>query len=189
MAEWKHYPNVNLQLDKTALGIGILLLIFAVLVKIWSPIGPLLSSLKWKRTFLTNRTSSRESQKMPQKVECDLKSTFPTSRRLYASSICPNLPPAIPQKVETARLENPIPVDQPYCEVDGSQTSPTGFTISEIRQIGDFPDYAALSGIPLPEPLVNFDINYAKARPYRPFRWPYHQTMCKPTLVFQNLII
>jgi hypothetical protein len=45
--------------------------------------------------------------------------------------------------------------------------------------MGDFPAYDILSGIPLPEPYVNFDPAKAVPRPYRPFRWAYHQTMCK----------
>lgn len=38
-------------------------------------------------------------------------------------------------------------------------------------------DYFALSGVPAPKPLYDFDIDKAKARPYRPFRWEYHQHM------------
>lgn len=38
------------------------------------------------------------------------------------------------------------------------------------------PDYAALTGVPLPQPL-EIDISQSKPRPYRPFRWQYHQTM------------
>lgn len=49
----------------------------------------------------------------------------------------------------------------------------------------EFPDYFKLSGVPLPEPLVNFSVNEAKPRPYRPFRWPYHQTMCEFPYVFK----
>jgi len=55
----------------------------------------------------------------------------------------------------------------------------TGFTLDEIKRLGDFPDYSALSGIPLPAEYVGFDINKAKARPFRPLRWAYHQTMCE----------
>lgn len=58
-------------------------------------------------------------------------------------------------------------------------TTATGFTVEEIKRLGDFPDYATLSGIPLPSPYTTFDIERAMARPYRPFRWPYHQTMCR----------
>ncbi|KAL0577898.1 hypothetical protein V5O48_004093 [Marasmius crinis-equi] len=38
-------------------------------------------------------------------------------------------------------------------------------------------DYFQLTGVPPPTPLPNFDINKAKPRPYRPFRWEYHQNM------------
>ena len=51
--------------------------------------------------------------------------------------------------------------------------------MDEIKALGDFPDYEALSGVPLPEPYKEFDIKTALPRPYRPFRWQYHQTMCE----------
>lgn len=38
-------------------------------------------------------------------------------------------------------------------------------------------DYFALSGVPPPKPLPDFDIDTAKPRPYRPFRWAYFQHM------------
>ncbi|KAK2467056.1 hypothetical protein APHAL10511_001314 [Amanita phalloides] len=41
----------------------------------------------------------------------------------------------------------------------------------------EWPDYAQLTGVPLPNPLVDFKIDDARPRPYRPFRWEYHQTM------------
>lgn len=56
--------------------------------------------------------------------------------------------------------------------------TPTGFTIDEVRRLGDFPDYSTLSGVPLPQKYEGFNIETAKARPYRPIRWAYHQTMC-----------
>jgi hypothetical protein len=52
----------------------------------------------------------------------------------------------------------------------------------EIQELQDFPDYAALSGIALPDPYLEFDIKKAMPRPYRPFRWAYHQTMCRSRL-------
>ncbi|GAB7348764.1 hypothetical protein MBLNU459_g7493t1 [Dothideomycetes sp. NU459] len=55
--------------------------------------------------------------------------------------------------------------------------TPTGFSVAEIKALGDFPDYAALSGVPLPNAYPEFDINTAMPRPYRPIRWAYHQTM------------
>ncbi|PFH49110.1 hypothetical protein AMATHDRAFT_76391 [Amanita thiersii Skay4041] len=38
-------------------------------------------------------------------------------------------------------------------------------------------NYAQLTGVPLPRPLPNFDVTKAVPRPYRPFRWEYHQTL------------
>lgn len=45
------------------------------------------------------------------------------------------------------------------------------------------PDYPKLTGVPNPQPLPDFDITTAKPRPYRPFRWDYHQTMCASRLL------
>jgi hypothetical protein len=56
--------------------------------------------------------------------------------------------------------------------------TPTGFSIKDIQTLGDFPPYDLLSGVPLPKPYFNFDLSKALPRPYRPFRWSYHQTMC-----------
>ncbi|KIJ60634.1 hypothetical protein HYDPIDRAFT_98330 [Hydnomerulius pinastri MD-312] len=39
------------------------------------------------------------------------------------------------------------------------------------------PDYAELTGFPAPIPIYDFDVDSAKPRPYRPFRWEYHQNM------------
>ena len=72
-----------------------------------------------------------------------------------------------------------LPMDVSYLDVDGSMTTPCGFSVNDIKALGNFPDYAKLSGIPLPKPYQNFDISKARPRPYRPFRWAYHQTMCR----------
>lgn len=55
----------------------------------------------------------------------------------------------------------------------------TGFSAADVVGLGDFPDYARLSGVPLPQACPKFDAAVARARPYRPFRWAYHQTMCE----------
>ncbi len=70
--------------------------------------------------------------------------------------------------------------DKAVCNTDDllDHTTATGFTAEEIRRLGDFPDYATLSGIPLPSAYKEFDIKTALPRPYRPYRWPYFQTMC-----------
>lgn len=70
--------------------------------------------------------------------------------------------------------------DKAVCNTDAflDHTTATGFTVEEIRRLGDFPDYATLSGFPLPNAYREFDIKTALPRPYRPYRWPYFQTMC-----------
>lgn len=69
--------------------------------------------------------------------------------------------------------------DNVYDPKYAKHITPLGFTMEEVVALGDFPDYAALSGVPLPKPYKEFDFTKAKPRPYRPFRWAYHQTMCK----------
>jgi hypothetical protein len=60
-----------------------------------------------------------------------------------------------------------------------NQFTPTGFSTQQIRALGRFPDYSVLSGVRYPEPYgAHFDISKARFRPFRPFRWNYHQTMC-----------
>ena len=75
-----------------------------------------------------------------------------------------------------------MPFEASYLEVEGSKHSPTGIAIDEIKALGDFPDYAHLSGVPLPDAYHEFDIDKARPRPYRPFRWEYHQTMAQKKL-------
>ena len=75
--------------------------------------------------------------------------------------------------------ESIMPFTTDYNKCDGSLYTATGITVDEIKALGDFPDYAELSGVPLPEAYTEFDIETAMPRPYRPFRWAYHQTMGK----------
>ncbi|KAL9608020.1 MAG: hypothetical protein Q9167_007124 [Letrouitia subvulpina] len=70
-----------------------------------------------------------------------------------------------------------IPFTADYRACSPSTYTPSGFSVEEIKALGDFPDYAELSGVPLPEHYKEFKIETALPRPYRPFRWAYHQTM------------
>lgn len=76
-------------------------------------------------------------------------------------------------------LHNLVPMTLPYTACQGNKYTPTGISVQEIRALKDFPDYTALCGLPLPQPYHGFNIDTALPRPYRPFRWPYHQTMCE----------
>lgn len=68
--------------------------------------------------------------------------------------------------------------EEDYRLAEDDRYSYAGFSMEEIKVLGDFPDYATLSGVPLPQPYNAFDYTKAVFRPYRPFRWAYHQTMC-----------
>jgi hypothetical protein len=111
--------------------------------------------------------------------------SFPGSRREALARVMRMTPQSSSGNVvglETERSMSSdmmMPYEANYMDVDGSKHTPTGFSVDEVKALGDFPDYAELSGVPLPEPYSDFDINKALPRPYRPFRWSYHQTMCK----------
>ncbi|CAG8111401.1 unnamed protein product [Penicillium olsonii] len=74
-------------------------------------------------------------------------------------------------------LSNLLPMSANYNQSPSTKYTAMGFGIDEIKALGNFPDYATLSGVPLPTPYPEFDIAKALPRPYRPFRWAYHQTM------------
>ena len=86
-------------------------------------------------------------------------------------------------KNEAEFMKNIIPFTADWRECGPSTYTPMGISVEEIRTLGDFPDYSTLSGVPIPEPYRKFNIHKAIPRPYRPFRWAYHQTMCKTYLL------
>ena len=115
-------------------------------------------------------------------------SSFPPSRRHVLPSITATLP--IEQRQAFGKRENHsqtlqdslIGWEEDYRSCDESKLVASGFSVQEIKALGGFPDYSILSGVPHPEPYDGFDISRALPRPYRPFRWPYYQTMCKYTV-------
>lgn len=80
---------------------------------------------------------------------------------------------------ENTWFKDVMALEDDYRSCDPEKYVFTGMKAREIRALGDFPDYATLSGVPLPDPYPEHDIKKALPRPYRPFRWSYHQTMCK----------
>ncbi|KAH9885513.1 hypothetical protein F4778DRAFT_760579 [Xylariomycetidae sp. FL2044] len=68
-------------------------------------------------------------------------------------------------------------LDEDYRTADDSKYCYSGFSVREIKALGDFPDYSTISEVPMPQSYPEFDIDKAQPRPYRPFRWAYHQTM------------
>lgn len=114
----------------------------------------------------------------------DYRDAFPPSRREALTKIAETLPASQKQKLSGAELnqeefrKSNIPLTANYETCGPSTYTPTEFSVEEIKALGDFPDYAELSGVPLPEPYRECDVESALPRPYRPFRWAYHQTMC-----------
>ncbi|RMJ15281.1 hypothetical protein CDV36_005081 [Fusarium kuroshium] len=95
---------------------------------------------------------------------------FPPSQRAAAFS-------SDPEADLSSGSKHVLEMDKDYRLANPSSYIFSGFSIKEILSLGDFPDYAKLSGVPLPSPLPNFNVDKAVPRPYRPLRWVYHQTM------------
>lgn len=109
---------------------------------------------------------------------------FPPSSRETLAKVSENLEPGPKEKLSGSQVspvafkKGLIPLSADYRECGSSTYTPMEISIEEVRALGDFPDYAQLSGVPLPKPYKEFQIETALPRPYRPFRWSYHQTMC-----------
>lgn len=107
--------------------------------------------------------------------------TLPPSRRSALTELDASTSKVFKDQKDLAASDcsnNMAPMKTSYLKVEDTLYTPCGFTIKDVKQLGDFPDYATLSGVPLPCPYPEFDIQKAIPRPYRPFRWAYHQTMC-----------
>ncbi|KAJ5738622.1 hypothetical protein N7493_001777 [Penicillium malachiteum] len=103
--------------------------------------------------------------------------TFPPSQRSLLGDILGNVSCVPGTDDPTALAHNVLDLNADYRHADPSKLVFTGFSVGEIHALGSFPDYAKLSGVPLPTPIPDFDLAKALARPFRPFRWAYHQTM------------
>ena len=113
----------------------------------------------------------------------DYKDLFPPSSREPLLKVSESFPSSQRKKIGRREIDqqefvkNVIPFEADYRECGPSTYTPMEISIAEIKALGDFPDYSKLSGIPLPEAYKEFEIEKALPRPYRPFRWAYHQTM------------
>ena len=84
-----------------------------------------------------------------------------------------------PDPTDSVFRSNQLPSTTTQDLEKSGQYTPTGFSTTDIKALGSFPDYSVLSGVPHPRPCPDFNIKTADFRPFRPFRWSYHQTMCK----------
>lgn len=125
------------------------------------------------------RSLSPEKKRTQSTYVPDYSSTFPPSRRSELAEGGLSLPVKSVAESSLNWTKRVLPITASYLEASDDTYTPCEFSIKEIKALGDFPNYAALSGVPLPQPYPDFDIKKALPRPYRPFRWSYHQTMCK----------
>ena len=142
---------------------------------------------KWCRKsrilFLSSASqSNRIGQNNPSSTE--YVNVFPPSQRQALARVAethPQLQAVVARHGLNVELSaaSIMPLEANYLVCDNEVFTPTGISLEEVKLLGDFPNYAELSGFPLPQPYENFNIENALPRPYRPFRWAYHQTMCK----------
>lgn len=103
---------------------------------------------------------------------------FPPSRRHTLAKLIPSSKIVRKDNISPEELRRKqLPTTRAQDLDKDDQYTPTGFSTQEIKAMGRFPDYSVLSGVPNPEPVPSFDITKAVFRPFRPFRWTYHQTM------------
>ena len=141
------------------------------------------------RRISTSKTPPRSfspEKKVPSNTPSavDKKDVFPPSCRDSLARIVDGLPSASKARLRHGQIDqtefkkNLIPLVADYRECGPTTYTPTEISIDEVKALGDFPNYAELSGVPLPQAYRGFKLENAIPRPYRPFRWAYHQTMC-----------
>lgn len=131
---------------------------------------PILTLLFRKRPQATSPKKQKQNS---------YRDALPPQRRQALSKIAKG---AVLEVDEQEISRHILPVTTDYQTCQDTKYTPTGFSVQEVRDLGEFPDYAELSGLPSPQPYHEFDIDKALPRPYRPFRWAYHQTMCMSPL-------
>ncbi|KAJ4313274.1 hypothetical protein N0V84_009502 [Fusarium piperis] len=107
----------------------------------------------------------------------DYSDVFPPSQRPVLAYLDSRFPYA-DKSVDTSKLSRMVlRMEENYATANYERFIYSGFSVGDVLKLGDFLNYAALSEVPLPKPAEDFDIKTAQPRPYRPLRWPYHQTM------------
>lgn len=182
------------------LGIAFILTSFAILIMNQRQRDTILHCIQFQRHRISGAGTpprwfsaekeipSRVSEKGPAltNITSDCINSFPPSRRFvlhqlagYASATNEEILIGPEPSIEFL-LNDSLPTTRSYdLENNPLKYTPTGFSTAEIKAIGDFPSYDILSGVPLPKAYEGFDSTKAIPRPYRPFRWAYHQTMCE----------
>ncbi|KAH7126090.1 hypothetical protein EDB81DRAFT_730457 [Dactylonectria macrodidyma] len=161
----------HLSLGPAVLGVVLCLGAFAVLIR------TLLHNRK-SLSRISSFASASKPEKSKKDIEAEYVNVYPPSQRETLQKVNPKLWPASKNfDLSVAPRSSILKLDADYRLANPSNYVYSGFSIGDIRALGILPDYAMLSGVPLPSPVKNFNIENALARPYRPFRWAYHQTM------------
>ena len=114
----------------------------------------------------------------------DYQDIFPPSSRSTLATVLEDVPAERREHFYRGEIpeaefrKGQIPLEADFRTCGPSTYTAMGWSIGEIRALGDFPSYAKLSGVPLPQAYTECKVEKAIPRPYRPFRWAYHQTMC-----------
>ena len=109
------------------------------------------------------QTLSPEKKKSFQNVSTpDYSTTFPPSRRsaLAENRLKASLLEAVAAP-RTDRIGRMLPMEISYLEATDDMLTPCKISVKEVKALGNFPDYASLSGVPLPQPYHDFDIRKA----------------------------
>lgn len=121
--------------------------------------------------------SPKQQNASPTKSSTNYNSALPPLRRESLLKL-QKRPFKVSEVNEAEISQKMLPMTADYRNSPGNLYTPTGFSVDEVKALGDFPDYATLSGVPLPTPYHEHVLEKALPRPYRPMRWGYHQTMC-----------
>lgn len=146
----------------------------------WSVARSLFASRKTEQRHFSEAPPFASTTKSTLDGKTSHSTTFPPSQRQRLGQLCAKAAVTNGEAVEPAVISSQLlKMDEDYDSAESERTLFSGFKVSDVIALGDFPDYATLSEVPLPKPIRDSDITTAKGRPYRPFRWPYHQTMCE----------
>lgn len=140
------------------------------------------------RRASTSNTPPRSlspDKKVSQQSQPDYSNVYPPSTRPSLSMAAKSLSAQSREALKGEAVnpiefkKNIIPFEADFRTCEPSTFTPMEVSVAELKALGDFPDYSVLTGVPMPAPYVDFKLETALPRPYRPFRWAYHQTMCK----------
>ena len=165
--------NVILDFPSTYMSLLLCLVPFALTAAAWTCVRVLHQRKRHHKAFTSGHKHYNHDVKQglsKSTSQHNYASVFPPSQCARAFAEAGIVNPA-------SRQKNILEIDRNYKFASPDIYVFSGFSVKHVLGLGDFPDYAKLSGVPLPSPLSDFCIGKAVPRPYRPLRWVYHQTM------------